>query len=103
MRTFIDSAQPIRVQVGEDFAVALAGNPTTGYVWQQTGTGTECLELVAQKFEPGRQAVGAGGLEVFHFRALQPGETWIAFEHIRPWVGNPRDKKRFQVIVDPGT
>ncbi|MGQ9600214.1 MAG: protease inhibitor I42 family protein [Anaerolineae bacterium] len=101
MRRFIDSVQPIRVRVGEEFAVALAGNPTTGYIWQQTGAGTECVELVAQQFEPGRHAVGAGGLEVFHFRALQPGEARITFEHIRPWIGDPRDRKYFQVIVEP--
>jgi predicted secreted protein len=98
MHRFDDPARAIRVAPGEVFAIALAGNPTTGYTWQADFDG-QCLALIEQTFEPAGQGVGAGAREVFRFRAVRRGTTQIGFVYQRPWGGEPHDAKRFRVVI----
>lgn len=98
MKRFEDPTQTIRLAVGETFALALAGNPTTGYTWQVDMDG-KYLELLERQYEPGGEAIGAGGLEVFHVRALAPGNTEIVFEYKRSWDAKGRDTKNFQLAI----
>jgi len=98
MQRFDDPTQASYVAVGELFAISLAGNPTTGYTWQADAD-ARYLELVDQSFEPGGAGAGAGGHEVFRFCAVKAGKAEIAFEYRRPWGGEARDTKRFQVVI----
>jgi inhibitor of cysteine peptidase len=100
MKRFDDPAQPIRVAVGETFALALPGNPTTGYTWQLE-TDEEHLLLLGQEFEPGKSGVGSGGQEVFRLHAQAPGEVELACEYRRPWSDAVRDSRRFQIVIEP--
>ncbi len=99
MQRFDDPASAVRVAMGETFAVALKGNPTTGYTWHAS-VDARYLELVAQEFEPAGEGVGAGGHEVCRFRTLQAGETQITFVYRRPWDTEARDKRLFQVVIE---
>jgi inhibitor of cysteine peptidase len=98
VRRFDDPAQAIHVAAGETFAIALASNPTTGYTWQAE-VDPRCLALLAQEFEPGGDAIGAGGLEVFRFHVRQAGQAEITFEYRRPWGGGARETERFRLVV----
>ena len=57
MNDFDDSAQPIHVEAGETFALALTGNPTTGYTWQ-ADVDEAHLALLGQEFKAGGGGVG---------------------------------------------
>jgi inhibitor of cysteine peptidase len=98
VRSYDNPAQAIQVAPGEAFAVRLAGNPTTGYTWRAS-VDSSYLELVGREFEPRGEGVGAGGHEVFRFRAQAAGETEIIFEYRRPWGGAARDVARFRVVI----
>lgn len=98
MHRFDIPGQTIHVSVGERFAVALEGNPSTGYTWQ-VSTDEDYMELLAQDFEPHGQGIGAGGQEVFHFRALSPGESTITCEYRRPWDQAACDTASFEVQI----
>ena len=98
MKRYVDPGTTIQVVTGDEFAIEIAGNPTTGYTWQVHVDGQR-LELLSQEFEPGGEGVGAGGQEVFRFRALVSGETEIACEYRRPWVRETRDTRRFRVAI----
>ena len=98
MKRYVDPRAAIQVAVGEEFALELAGNPTTGYTWQISAD-SQHLELLGQKFEAGGEGVGAGGREVFHFRTLATGDTEIACEYRRPWDKEPRDTRRCRVTI----
>lgn len=98
MRRFDDPHQAIQVSAGERFAVVLAGNPSTGYTWQ-VSTDEHHLELLGQDFEPRGPGVGAGGHEIFYFRALSPGQATIDCEYRRPWDLEARDTASFQVQI----
>jgi len=98
VKRYADPEAAIQVAVGEQFAVELTGNPSTGYTWQVRVDG-QLLELLGQEFEPSGDGVGAGGVEVFRLRALAAGETEIACAYQRPWDTESRDTRRFRVAV----
>jgi inhibitor of cysteine peptidase len=95
---YTDPETAIQVTAGEEFSIVLAGNPTTGYTWQVHTDGRH-LELLEQTFERGGEGVGAGGQEIFRFRALAAGETEIACEYLRPWEEERLESKCFRVTV----
>ncbi len=102
MQRFDNPAGPIQVGAKEQFAIALAGNPTTGYEWQAS-VDPSYLELGMSAFESEGKAVGCGGREVFQFKALRVGETEVAFEYRRSWERAPLETRRCKlVIVDRG-
>jgi inhibitor of cysteine peptidase len=98
MQRYEDPTKAIRTLVGETFAVALAGNPTTGFVWQPT-VDPGYLELVGESFEAADESVGSGGQEVFHFRALAPGSSELTCDYRRPWDKKARETKRFRIEI----
>ena len=95
---YADPETTIQVTAGEEFAIALEGNPTTGYTWQ-VHTDSRHLELLDQTFVRGGERVGAGGQEVFRFRVLAAGETEIACEYRRPWEEEVLESKLFRVAA----
>ena len=98
MQSAEEAAQAIRVAAGEVFVIELRGNPTTGYVWQ-ADVDARYLELTGKEFERESAAIGAGGREVFHFRAREAGRTEIVFAYGRPWESLARDTRHFQVVI----
>ena len=74
----------IVVVVGDSLLFSLESNPTTGYDLQAQFD-DEFLELVETKFEPSSEAIGAGGVECFEFRALKEGDTEITMVYKRSW------------------
>ncbi len=98
MQRFDDPAGSIGVEVGETFALALAGNPTTGYTWQLE-MDPHYLELLDQAFEPTGAGVGTGGHEVFQIRALATGECEIRGEYRRAWETGAREARRIRVAI----
>lgn len=98
MRRFEDPVGPIKVKADEQFSIALAGNPTTGYEWQAS-VDPKYVEVGVRAFELEGSAPGAGGRDVFRFRALQVGETEIAFENRRAWERAPLEVRRFKLVI----
>jgi inhibitor of cysteine peptidase len=98
MQRFEEPTKAIRAAIGETFAIALAGNPTTGYTWQAE-VDPGYVELVDETFEPAGEGVGSGGQEVLRFRALTPGNSEINCEYRRPWDKKARESKRFRIEI----
>jgi inhibitor of cysteine peptidase len=98
MKRFDNPIEVIHVGIGQTFAIALAGNPTTGYTWE-ADVDEKHLQPLGKEFEPRGQGVGAGGQEVLRFRTLQAGETGITVEYRRPWETEAHDTKRFSVRI----
>ena len=82
--------------------IALESNPTTGYSWEASYDET-MLELVEETYELGEYAelgvVGAGGTELFRFRALESGEVEITMVYKRAWEEEGIDQKVFNVDI----
>jgi len=104
VKAYTDPGQTIGISVNQEFIIliALESNPTTGYSWQASYDET-MLELVENTYEPGEYAqqgaVGAGGTELFRFRALESGESEITMVYKRPWEEEVLDQKVFTVDI----
>ncbi len=99
MQRFLDPDQAIHVSEGDRFAVALEGNPTTGYTWHFVSD-ERYLERLDQDFEPHGAGIGAGGKEIVVFRALTAGLTTITCEYRRPWDQQARSIVSFEVQIE---
>ena len=72
-------------KTGEQAAVEVKTNPTTGYLWRCTDDGGLDVE---SEYIPDRAAegiVGSGGRQVFRLRSDVPGEFIVKLSHGRPW------------------
>ena len=92
----------IEVEVGREFVIPLESNPTTGYRWQLIEPLDDgILEFVGDEYKGLEgERIGAGGEEVFTFRALSQGTTTISLGYVRRWKeGPPEQTRTFAVIV----
>lgn len=104
VQAYSDPGQAIDIKTSNEFVIliALESNPTTGYSWQASFD-SAALELVEQTYELGdyanEGAVGAGGTELFRFKALESGTFQITFDYERPWEDESIDQKTFTVEI----
>ncbi len=101
---FSDPAKPLIIPAGNEFTLTLESNRTTGYQWQLAGAPDETLvQLVGNKYElPDTRLIGAGGREVWTFKAVGKGRTEIHLEYVRPWEKDvpPVKEAVFTVVVE---
>jgi len=93
----------IKVKVGQEFNITLESNPTTGYQWQLAKQlDRSIVELVRSEYRPSESGLlGAGGIEVWTFKAVKSGTAEISFEYVRSWETDvpPIKEKSFGIIV----
>ncbi len=83
------SGQAIRMQVGQQLAVTLPSNPSTGYRWEIETMDTSLLQQIGvPEYQTlgsaGSTQPGQGGTETFRFEALATGETPLRLFYRRP-------------------
>lgn len=97
------TADKVEVAVGHEFGVTLAANATTGYHWELAAPlDTAIVELVSNEYQaPRTDLLGAGGQEIWTFRAIARGQTVIELKYVRPWEKDvpPVETASFTVIV----
>ncbi|HLK84772.1 MAG TPA: protease inhibitor I42 family protein [Xanthobacteraceae bacterium] len=95
--TKADSGREFAVGVGDTFELRLPENPTTGYRWEPCSTTGPTLELAECSFAVSSEALGAGGVRRWIFRAALAGVVRLEFEQRRSWQRQAVD--RFDVTV----
>jgi len=98
------SGKEVEAAVGSLVTVNLDSNPTTGFRWELAAIGDEkVLQLASQEFRQGDvaqpQMVGAGGQEVWTFKAVGEGKTNLVLEYSRPWEGGEKAIETFTATV----
>jgi len=105
VKAYSDPGETIDIGADQEFVIliALESNPTTGYSWEANYDET-MLELVEETYELGEYAqqgaFGAGGTELFRFRALESGEVEITMVYKRAWEEEVLDQKVFTIEVN---
>ncbi len=94
-----ENGSAVEVQAGGKLLVNLAGNPTTGYIWQITSKDDSFLKPVDYAFQPASDAEGAGGVEHFEFEAVAAGEVALAFAQSRPWETDADPAATYSVTI----
>lgn len=74
----------ITVKIGQEFTIALASNPTTGYQWNPEFN-TNNIKLVSHSFTPSSKLMGASGKDIFTFKAIEKGSTPLRMLYGRSW------------------
>lgn len=98
-----DPAVPLQVAAGKEFDIVIRANITTGYEWRLVGTLDEtAVRFVTKRYEPDRPiTTGSGGLDVWRFQAVSPGESQIVLGHFPPDGRDiPEQTVTFTVIVE---
>lgn len=84
----------MQVAVGKSVSVVLAGNPTTGFLWQAAsekgGAAKVSTEIMAAQLKKGEPPVcGAPSPTKVIFTGVQPGKSTVVMEYKRPWEDEP--------------
>lgn len=101
--TEADAGETIELEVGQEFAVTLEGNLTTGYTWEMVTAERAVVEQVGEAdFESESNRVGAGGHITLNFKALSPGNQTLQLVYHRPWEEDvaPIDTFSVSLVVD---
>jgi len=95
------AGKEVEVAAGGSLTVTLESNPTTGFEWElASNTDEAVLELVGSKYEAPEGAVpGAGGKEVWTFKALKKGNSTISMEYSRSWEEGVETAETFVLTV----
>lgn len=80
----------IDLTAGQVTTLEIESNHTTGYSWQLAEPLNEKVLKVEYWYykTPNSKMLGAGGAEVWTFRAVGEGRTNLKLEYVRPWEKN---------------
>ncbi|HTY13234.1 MAG TPA: protease inhibitor I42 family protein [Candidatus Omnitrophota bacterium] len=88
--------------IGKTFTLSMASNATTGYGWKLASSPSPEVMMIGHKYiAPNSKLVGAGGKEIWQFKALKKGKKTLIFNYVRPWEKGkpPASVKSFCVII----
>ena len=94
----------VKVAAGGKVIVTLESNPSTGFSWMLSEITSEgVLEEAGNEFQSDNTdnppLVGAGGHEIWTFKALKKGTSTISMEYSRPWDGGEKGVETFELTV----
>ena len=99
---YLNPDEPIKVKAGQNFTIKMQSNPTTGYGWQLSKADEKIVQFVTNAYiPPDSKLMGAGGHEVWTFKAVGEGATEISMQYVRPWEKDqpPARTNVFTVVV----
>ncbi len=99
-----DAGSQVELEQGQILVVTLESNPTTGYRWEQAENQESYLEQMGEaEFKPSETGepplVGAGGWEIFRFKAISAGQMTLQLVYHRPWEEGVEPLKTFSIQV----
>ena len=96
------SGKEVTLAAGGTLTVTLESNITTGYSWNENANigDKTVIQQTDHKYQPPATAIpGAGGNEVWTFKALRAGKSLISMEYRRPFEPNAPAAKTFTLTV----
>lgn len=95
-----DNGKSVSLSMTETLTVTLAGNPTTGYLWELTAVDREVLAMETEPvFAPDSSLTGAGGKFTFRFTPRKPGTSTVKLVYRRPWEKGAEPLQSFDLTV----
>jgi len=99
-----DADSQVELEQEQILVVTLESNPTTGYRWEVVETQESILEQMGEaEFKPSETGepplVGAGGWEIFRFKAISAGRMTLQLVYHRPWEEGVEPVKTFSIQV----
>ena len=96
-----ESGKQIELSPGDSLVVTLDSNPSTGFSWAVSRISNEgIVNKVSNEFKGADTGmVGAGGQEIWTFKALDKGTSTIEMKYVRPWETGVEPAATFNVTV----
>ncbi len=92
--------QSVGLEAGNVLEVVLPANPSTGYRWEVVFFDQTILRQIGEtEFIKPSLSPDVEGDQVFHFEAVKPGETEVAFEYRQPFTSKAEAEKSFSAGV----
>jgi len=94
----------IELELDKLLVVTLASNPSTGYRWEPVADNESILKQFGEvEFKPSETGypplVGAGGWEIFRFKAVSAGQIPLKLVYRRPWEEGVEPVKTISIEV----
>lgn len=96
------SGKEVTLAAGGTLTVTLESNITTGYSWNENANigDKTVMQQTDHKYQPpATPTLGAGGKEVWTFKALKAGNSTISMEYRRPFEPTVAPAKIFTLTV----
>ncbi len=98
-----DNGREMQLKKGQTLVVTLEGNPTTGYSWEAAEPLDEQVLRQAgeAEFKAESEALGAGGVQILRFEAVNAGRFTLKLVYHRPWEEgvDPLETYSIEVVV----
>jgi predicted secreted protein/N-acetylneuraminic acid mutarotase len=99
-----DDGMEFVLKLGQVLVVTLESNPSTGYSWEVVENQDSILEQIGEaEYKPVEQTdppmVGAGGWEIFRFKATSAGQETLNLVYRRSWETDVEPIKTFSIDV----
>ncbi len=102
--TEADHNGQIELERGQILVVKLESNPSTGYRWELADQNESILEQLGEaqfkSVAADEPQIGAGGWEIFRFRAVSEGQMTLLILYHRSWDVEPSKTFLLQVTVN---
>ena len=96
------SGKEVTLPAGGTLTVTLDSNVTTGYSWNENANIADktVIQQTDHKYQPPVTPMpGAGGKEVWTFKALKAGKSTMSMEYRRPFEPNTAPARTFKLTV----
>ena len=90
------------LRAGSVVKVTVASNPTTGFKWGLANISAPAVIALNGESEyvlPDSAALGAGGQEIWTFKALKRGTSSISLAYSRPWEGGTKAERTVDIYI----
>jgi len=88
------------LEVGDKIRLELCSNPTTGFQWEYQMTQENVLKEEDHDYEePDGDVIGAAGLELWTFEAVEEGTTEVLMTYSQPWEGGEKEEWTYTMTV----
>ena len=96
------SGKEVSLGAGGTLTVTLDSNATTGYSWNENANITDkaVMQQASHRYQsPATPIPGAGGKEIWTFKALKAGKSVVSMEYRRPFEPNALPAKTFSMTL----
>jgi inhibitor of cysteine peptidase len=97
--TSSDNGKTIQAHVGDEIAIALDANPSTGYGWAVEKSDGTLLTFKQSNFSASSSAIGSGGIQTLTFVAKSVGTAHLQLKYWRSFAGEKSITQRFAVTI----
>jgi inhibitor of cysteine peptidase len=97
--TSSDNGKTTQAHVGDEIAIALDANPSTGYGWSIEKNDGALLTFKQSTFSASSSAIGSGGTQTLTFVAKSVGTVTLQLKYWRSFVGEKSITQRFTITI----